>query len=160
MAIAIAVVHDDPRLSVNCLAHAYAFHRAIGLIDVFRKHLPLVGEVLGCCLEDAASGFGLVEQMIELVGLIIDDVAIDSGIARVEQPFWFSFKVGEVIVGILVIDLVEASIALQQRIEHHVFACLMVVDSFRSPHASHILPCLGVFGREVDSAVLPVDEVG
>ena len=88
------------------------------------------------------------------------DVAVDGGIASVKEPLWFTFKVGEVLVGILVVYLVEAVwVACAERVEDHVFAGLVVVYGFGSPHADDVLPFLSVSRREVDGGVLPIDEV-
>ena len=54
VAVAVAVVHDDPRTAVDGLAHADALDGFLGLLHVAGKHLPLVGELTGHGLIDAA----------------------------------------------------------------------------------------------------------
>ena len=160
VAVAIAVVHDDPRLAVDGLAHADALHRLLGLLHVAVEHLPLVRQVLGHGLIDAASGLLLVEEVIHLVCIVVDDVAVDGGIAGIEEPAGLALEVGEVLVGILVVDLVErAGFAGAQGVEHHILFGLVVVDGLRGPDADHVLPGLGVAGGEVYCGVLPVDEI-
>ena len=161
MAVAVAVVHDNPRLAVDGLAHADTLHGLAGLLHVAVEHLPAVGQVLRHGLIDATARLLLVEEVVELVGLVVDDVAVDGGIARIEEPARLALQVGEVLVGILIVDFVErAWVAGAQRIKDHILLGLVVVDGLRRPYTDHILPRLRVSGGEVHRRVLPVDEVG
>ena len=161
VAAAVAVVHDNPALAVDGAAHADTLHGLFGLFHVAVDHLPAVGQLTGHGLVDAAPRLLLVEEVVELVGLVVDNVAVDGGVAGVEEPAWLALQVGEVAVGVLVVYLVEATgVAGAQRVEHHVLLGLVVVDGLRRPYADDVLPRLGVACGEVHGGVLPVDEVG
>ena len=161
VSVAVAVVHDDPALAVDGSADAYALHGLACLLHVAVEHLPAVGELPCRGLIDAAPRLLLVEEVVELVIGVEDDVAVDGGVAGVEEPLRLALQVGEVGVGILVVDLViRVAVAGAQRVEHHVLLGLVVVDGLWCPYAYDVLPCLGVAGGEVDGRVLPVHQVG
>lgn len=166
---AVAVVHDNPRLSVDGAAHAYAFDGFPCLVYIAGEFRPLASgtlsvircQLLGCGLIDATSAFAFIEEVIELVFGIEDDVAVDGGCSVVKQELRFADEVGEIVVGIRIVDAVETVVvAGAQRIEHHVALGLVVVDGFGSPYADDVAPLLGIFRGEVDGGVRPVDEVG
>ena len=99
--------------------------------------------------------------MVHLVGLVIDDIAINGGATGVKQPFGLAFQISEVLIGILIVDLIiRAAVAGSQGIEHHVLTGLTVVDGLGSPYTLHILPCLGIASGEIDGSMLPVNQVG
>ena len=104
--VAVAVVHDNPALAVDGLAHADALHGLLRLLHIALQHLPFVGQLLGDSLVDATTGLLLVEEVVELVGLVKDNVAIDGGVAGIKEPLGFALQVGEVLVGVLVVDFV------------------------------------------------------
>ena len=157
----VAVVHDYPRTSVDGLAHADAFHRFLRLLYIALQHLPFVGQLFGNGLIDATAGLLLIEEVVELVSLVEDDVAVDGGIAGIEEPLGLALQVGEVLVGVLVVNLVVGVlVAGAQGVEDHVLFSFVVVDGLRCPDADDVLPRLRVACGEIDGGVLPVDEVG
>ena len=159
--VAIAVVHDDPRLTIDGFTYTNTLDGFLGLLYVAVEHLPFVCQLLGHGLINAASRLLLVEEVVQLVGLVVDNVAVDGGIAGIEEPLRLALKVGEVLVGILVVDLVERPwVAGAQGVEHHVLASLAVVDGLGCPDADDVFPFLRPSCGEVDGGVLPVNEVG
>ena len=96
VSVAVAVVHDYPRASVDGLANAYAFHCFIRLVHMSINLGPLASvalsslgsELLGSCLVDASTRFTLIEKVVELVGRIEDDVAVDGGSTIIEEVLW------------------------------------------------------------------------
>ena len=106
MSVGIAVIHDNPRLAVKALAYTNTFHGFFGLLHISVQHLPPICQVFGYSLIDAATRFLLVEKVIELIRFIINNVSVDGGIACVKEPLGFSFEVGEVLIGILIVNFV------------------------------------------------------
>ena len=108
MTVSIAVVHYYPRFSVDALAHAHSFNGFLSLVDVCTALGPLAsvgcavgcGEGFRCGLEYSAAILALVEQMIELVGRVIHNVAVNGRCTVVEQEARLADKVGEVIVDV------------------------------------------------------------
>ena len=99
--------------------------------------------------------------MVFLVSIVIHDVAVDGGGAIVKHVDRLTLKIGEVIIHVAVVDAVERLVvARAERVEHHVFPGVFVVDGFRSPNADHVAPFLRIFSREIHGGVGPVDEVG
>ena len=161
VAVAVAVVHDDPRLAVDGLADADTLYRLLRLLHVAVEHLPLVRQLLGHGLIDAASRLLLIKEVVQLVGLVVDDVAVDGGVAGIEEPARLTLQVRKILVGILVVDLVvRLRVAGAHGIKDHVLAGLVVVDGLWCPYAYDVLPRLRVACGEIDGRVLPIDKVG
>ena len=102
----IAVVHHHPRLSIEALAHANTLNSLLAYLYMTVNLRPLRAvrlARLGCellcrCLKDTAVSLALIEEVIELVGIVIHYVAVDSSRTAIEHIYRLTLKVGEILV--------------------------------------------------------------
>ena len=127
---------------------------------VFQILFPLAGGqgVRGSYPDTVAVSFCLVEQVVDAI--FVDNVSVDTRflVGRNEQRLGFAFKVGEVGIGIGVIDNVGAVTVFHGPVDH-VLSRFGVINGLRGPHTFQFL-LAGIALLHVDDRVRPVYQVG
>ena len=155
----IDVVHQDVLVLPYQLEGSRAFDGIGGLLLVVGFFGPLSGgqRTGGGHFNAVAVALGLVEQVEHAI--LIHNVAIDARLAVLgqEEDFGFAFQVGEVVVGIGIVDDVRAACILHGPV-NHVFSGFGVEDGLRRPYALQRLLAF-VLLLHVDDGVGPVDQI-
>lgn len=159
-ALHVHVVHEYVLVGVFQLEDTRAFHGILGLLLVVAAFGPFAGgeRFGGGFLYAVAVSFGFVEKMEKSV--FVHNVTVDARLSVFgqEKRFRFGFEVGEILVGISVVDYV-GSVAVLHRPVHHVLVGLGIVDGLGRPYSLEILMAF-VAVLDVDDGRFPVDKIG
>ena len=110
LAFHIYIVHQDVLVRTYQREDAGTFYSFFRLLLIIFRFCPLSGSQGGggCFLDAIAVSFRFIEQVVKSV--FVNDVSVNTGLAilREEQSFGFSFYIGEIFVGVCVINNVRA----------------------------------------------------
>ena len=110
LAFHIYIVHQDVLVRTYQREDAGTFYSFFRLLLIIFRFCPLSGSQGGggCLFNSIAVSFRFIEQVVKSV--FINDVSVNTGFAilRKEQSFGFSLYIGEIFVGVCVINNVRA----------------------------------------------------
>ena len=156
----IDIIHQDVFILTYQFESSRTFHRFRGLLLVVGLFLPLTGSkrTSGRYLDPVSMPFGFIKQMEDSV--FKDDIAIDARflILGSKKRFRLSFQIGEILVGIGIINHVRAVTVFHRPI-NHIFSGFRVKDSLRCPHPFQFL-LSGITLLHIDDGRSPIHQIG